>query len=361
MTVEAEIRAVEDCYIDNDTFNNTVRITCVGFAPLRQDMFRMMCNFGLAENDGLTGLYQKQKTSEYFAVFENEDGFDKFSEMGQVAFKGRVFTFCAISKEIVTLRIHWLPMYIKNEYLVRVFEKFGTVNAVKMEQTLVNGSVELYTGVRTVILECDEWAKHSIPHLIKTTDGLNMLITTAGRLPLCLKCKCLGHLRKDCNGNQRRSYAQAAGPPTRPPPVVGTREVTKVVNTDTDVPAPEVEDAPPSDHDEEMVEDNPMKACTDTEDAVQPEPKRHKTGDEDIQVIPETQNSEGTIIPETQFTPETQNSEGTIIPETQFTPETQDSEGTIIPETPYTIDEDSPNDLVIDHPLGVGMDKSEDT
>lgn len=44
-----------------------------------------------------------------------------------------------------------------------------------------------------------------MPHLVEFGSGQCVLITMQGRPPLCLKCRCVGHVRKDCTS---RSWAQ---------------------------------------------------------------------------------------------------------------------------------------------------------
>ena len=48
--------------------------------------------------------------------------------------------------------------------------------------------------------------RQKIPHLVTFDSGQSILITMAGKPPLCLKCRCVGHVRKDCTS--RRSWSQ---------------------------------------------------------------------------------------------------------------------------------------------------------
>lgn len=63
-------------------------------------------------------------------------------------------------------------------------------------------------GVREVLLRTDEIRKQKIPHLVNFQSGQSILITMQGRPPFCLKCRELGHVRRNCPNN--RSFARVA-------------------------------------------------------------------------------------------------------------------------------------------------------
>ena len=81
------------------------------------------------------------------------------------------------------------------------------------------GGQSVYSGVRIVKLELKESEKDRIPHIVKLGPKDAMLITCRGRLPICLKCHFLGHVRSEC---PRNAYYQR-----RPEPVPSTTAPVK--------------------------------------------------------------------------------------------------------------------------------------
>ena len=72
-------------------------------------------------------------------------------------------------------------------------------------------NVVAMNGTREVTLRTTEVYKQKIPHLVTFHSGQSALITMPGRPPLCLKCRCVGHVRKDCTLTaQRRSWSDVA-------------------------------------------------------------------------------------------------------------------------------------------------------
>ena len=67
----------------------------------------------------------------------------------------------------------------------------------------------LLNGIREVLMRVDEISKHKILHLVKVGSGQTILITMQGRRPLCLRCRTVGHVRRDCE--QNRTFARVVG------------------------------------------------------------------------------------------------------------------------------------------------------
>jgi hypothetical protein len=200
------IGPVSPDYISRDIMARTLRITFVGMSPLRTDVVTVLKGFGFdQQKHGLSALYQRDRSRDFFAVLKNWEAVWRFSNLGQQVYKRYTVIFSDISAERVQLRVHWLPMYISNDFVDRVFSHLGKVVGVSSEYVNVQG-IKLATGVRCVTLQVNERVKSQIPHKISTADGYSMLVTCRDRLPLCLKCNRLGHRRADC-GQGRPSVA----------------------------------------------------------------------------------------------------------------------------------------------------------
>jgi hypothetical protein len=198
---------LDDKYISKSIMERTVRMQFSGGTPFRTDVLRMLKDFGYKHQDhGLEALYQQERSREYFAVFNSQSSAYEFSQLGQQAVKDFSVFFSDVSSERIQLRVQWLPIYISNDYVVRVFSHLGHVVRVVSRVS---------TGLKCVTMDIDE-RNNNIPHRIDTSDGFKMLVTCRGRLPLYLRCNHLGHKRMDCpvgRGGKDAgavTYAQAA-------------------------------------------------------------------------------------------------------------------------------------------------------
>jgi hypothetical protein len=241
----------------------------------------MLKDFGYKHQDhGLEALYQQDRSREYFAVFNSQASAYEFSQLGQQAVKDFSVAFSDVSSERIQLRVHWLPIYISNDYVVRVFSHLGHVVRVVSESVSVDGH-RVYTGLRCVTIDIDERSKNNIPHRIDTSDGFKMLVTCRGRMPLCLRCNHLGHKRMDCPAGRERkdagpvTYAQAAARVITVDPVgvsaedpeqadeVQTKEPVLNVNSQTKEPGADSElmSVPDSGQEDNSVSDGFLVKC----------------------------------------------------------------------------------------------------
>ena len=128
-----------------------------------------------------------------------------------IRIRDQVLSISNVGKQVISIKLHWLPAYIRDVFIEDFFSGFGTVLEVTREAAVINGDITRRNGVRVLQLETDEVRKAKIPYLVTFAGGQSMLITFPGRQPLCLRCKTLGHVRRDCVAElpARRSYAGA--------------------------------------------------------------------------------------------------------------------------------------------------------
>ncbi|KAH3705291.1 hypothetical protein DPMN_080359 [Dreissena polymorpha] len=97
------------------------------------------------------------------------------------------------------LKVHWLPVFFDPDVLKKVFSKIEQVIKV-MEDYFEYEGVQIATGVKHVLIEVEEEKLNMIPHLLNFRCGTRALVTIYGRPPLCLRCRSIGHIGRNCPG-----------------------------------------------------------------------------------------------------------------------------------------------------------------
>ncbi|KAH3828489.1 hypothetical protein DPMN_130469 [Dreissena polymorpha] len=146
----------------------------------------------------------------YDVVFTEKAKMMEFIEdvpSGGLTHDGVKYFVQSYGKQLVDVRVHWLPVFIDNRVLEEMFGTFGTVISIKHETMDMDG-FHVISGVRVVRLQIDEEAKNSIPHLLNFACGAKALLTVRGRQPLCLRCMNLGHIRGSCPENSKPKTAR---------------------------------------------------------------------------------------------------------------------------------------------------------
>ncbi|XP_064481155.1 uncharacterized protein LOC135394364 [Ornithodoros turicata] len=161
-------------------------------------------DFGTA----LEGIVKKEDVSAFGGfqfnhlwalTFHNGAAKDKLLLLKEITVKGRRCVILDPNKKEVTMKIHWLPQHVPDEAVVNAFAKYGKVaNIVRqrwktsffegLETTTRHMNLTLKGGVTT----------DSLPHMLQVS-GCHVLIDVPGRPPLCLRCKGVGHIRKQCH------------------------------------------------------------------------------------------------------------------------------------------------------------------
>lgn len=155
---------------------------------------------GRSDGDGVTVVLRRITDVERLRSVE-------FHLLGE-----RKFHVTPINKQIVFVRVHWLPVYASDTCVKHIMADYGSVLSVENAFTFHGkNNAKIETGVKIVKMEVSEIQRLSIPHIIKFECGNSALITGGGRPPLCLKCNKIGHMRRDCpHISGPSSYASAA-------------------------------------------------------------------------------------------------------------------------------------------------------
>ncbi|XP_050405547.1 uncharacterized protein LOC126821184 [Patella vulgata] len=184
----------EDDDIDDDVVSRTVKVTLDKKVMVyRPTIFKMIC-LALDSSKAVEAISKRDKSEEWYVTLKSSKMVEALIDIGSGTYNGIRYYFCDATKSVVNLRVHWVPRYVKDRFLRKIFERFGEVTRVYEERSSYEG-VQLGTGMRAITLVVSDFLKTPIPHMIRVEkSNLRMLVTAPGRLPLCLKCNCIGHV-----------------------------------------------------------------------------------------------------------------------------------------------------------------------
>ena len=181
------------------------------------DITGLLKKYGCGPEDVISIARQEQgKPGSYEVGFSGLTALTRFLREGGdgLSYRTRNFSFVNLGSQNVTLRLHWLPGYIKDDVVRQMCSRFGEVVSVEREKTKCD-VIDVETGVRLVkmVLSVDDIK--CLPHVLSFRCGAKALVSVPGRPPLCLKCMSVGHMRRDCGADTgaKRVFA-APAPPT---------------------------------------------------------------------------------------------------------------------------------------------------
>lgn len=193
-------------YFEKRSYDLTFKV--VGPRLSFRDLYEGLCE--ILHEDDITDI-GKVDSNTYNVTVSSPEAADLLNMYGNIKVRDRKYQLISISKQVFEFRVHWLPSYIKDSFLEDFFSRFGKVISVFREAVAFGPNSTKRTSVRKIMIETDELKKRSLPYVVTFTGGYTALITVPGRPPLCLKCKTIGHLRKDCVPQGTTYAARARG------------------------------------------------------------------------------------------------------------------------------------------------------
>ncbi|KAK6170981.1 hypothetical protein SNE40_019252 [Patella caerulea] len=203
---------LEEDDIDQSVLRRVVKITVHrNEYVFKGDILAVVSNV-IGNNDGVIAVSKRDNNEEWFLTLASERLVKIIIDKGACIFNGKHYYFCDADTSVMNLRIHWVPRYLRDSFLLRVFKKYGVVKSIREEQMMIDNK-RVYNGLRLITLNCTAMQVQKVPHMIRTAQGtIRMLITAPGRLPLCLRCNCIGHRSMNCGRNDARGLDVVRGP-----------------------------------------------------------------------------------------------------------------------------------------------------
>lgn len=132
-------------------------------------------------------------------TFDNPSARDKLLSLGEIPVKGKKCLIIDPHKKELRVKMHWLPQHVPDEAVVAALERFGSVTDIvreKWKDTFFEGAE---TTTRQIVLTLKKGVTaENLPHQMFIC-GCQALVAVPGRPPLCLRCKAIGHIRRQCH------------------------------------------------------------------------------------------------------------------------------------------------------------------
>lgn len=195
-------------YINEEDLKMTVKVVPMeGGNCTYGDVFRVLDKYGVKPQD-ILGCYKVSANDSSFSIFMgNEEIVRRLKEKKFLEVDKLKFMVMCMTEQLVSIRVHWLPLFYDNRIVKAMLSDYGEIQDIRMCKSSYANLVAM-NGIREVLIKTDEIKKQQIPHLINFGCGQSVLLTMQGRPPLCLKCKQVGHTRRDCE--PRRTFAVVA-------------------------------------------------------------------------------------------------------------------------------------------------------
>lgn len=202
---------IETNHINADIMDRTVRLVPTMESSYNRtssygDLLNALCKAGI-KPEQIRGIFKVSAyDNSYSVLMADQESVEQIMSLINLRAEKVIFHIMKMSEQIVTIRIHWLPIYYDNSLLRAIFCDYGKILDINMSRTS-HEKLVAFNGVREIRLKTDEIRKQQIPHLIKLRSGQQMLATMPGRPPYCLKCHSIGHIKSKCPPGSSTSFA----------------------------------------------------------------------------------------------------------------------------------------------------------
>ena len=188
-------------FVDQSILSNSVRFVFEDEFPTDPRVWIVKLLKKLINPENIVAVFQCGDRSWYVNLKE-QDCVSKITTTDFSAITPK-FRVERCDRRTVTMKINWLPVWILKSVVDTYLEKFGEVKSSVRETETIDG-VTVSTGVIRAVLEIQEGEFSKIPYTDTIADR-KVLINVVGRPPQCLRCKEVGHNRRDCPNRQKEN------------------------------------------------------------------------------------------------------------------------------------------------------------
>ncbi|KAG0430146.1 hypothetical protein HPB47_022962 [Ixodes persulcatus] len=196
------------------SFNSICLHKDLSARPYRVDDFGKALRGVVDMTKDVAGLGAFQFNHVWMLTLHNAAVKEKLVRMEELKVKGKKCLVIDPNRSEKSFKVHWIPIYVPDVGVKRTFEGYGRVKVVARERWRRPGYENIETTTRTVTMVLREGTTvDAIPHQVNIL-GNAVLVSIPGRPPMCLRCKRVGHMRKQCRAawcNVCRTFGHEEG------------------------------------------------------------------------------------------------------------------------------------------------------
>ena len=106
----------------------------------------------------------------YYISFKSVSSVEKICLAAPLEVNKRKFLLTCLGKQIINVRVHWLPAFAPSTLVTNIMAEYGKVLKVSDGFVEIEG-VQVKSGVRNVMLEVSESLRLDVPHIINFNCG----------------------------------------------------------------------------------------------------------------------------------------------------------------------------------------------
>ncbi|XP_049515853.1 uncharacterized protein LOC125941997 [Dermacentor silvarum] len=181
----------------NDVLNSIFLHADLSGRPYRAPDFRDAL-LEVVDTADIIGVGQYQMSHVWMVTCASSAAKHKLVACGELRVKGLKCMVIDPETKNIKLKLLWLPPHLEARRVEEAFQAYGQVKSVEREVWRCTGMEQWVTTNREVSLVLkDTVTVSSIPHIMSIY-GHQCLVLIPGRPPLCLRCKRVGHVRRQC-------------------------------------------------------------------------------------------------------------------------------------------------------------------
>ncbi|XP_072145129.1 uncharacterized protein [Dermacentor andersoni] len=181
----------------NDVLNSIFLHADLSGRPYRAPDFRDAL-LEVVNTSDIVGVGQYQMSHVWMVTCASSAAKQTLVACGELRVKGLKCMVIDPGTKNIKLRLLWLPPHLEPRRVEEAFQSYGQVKSVEREVWRCTGMEQWVTTNREVSLVLKGTITvSSIPHIMSIY-GHQCLVLIPGRPPLCLRCKRVGHVRRQC-------------------------------------------------------------------------------------------------------------------------------------------------------------------
>ncbi|KAM7297632.1 hypothetical protein ISCGN_022783 [Ixodes scapularis] len=161
-----------------------------------EDFVRPLEQAGLLPDVAGLGVYQMNHV--WLLKLRSPEAKEKLLSAGTIEVKGKCCLVIDPNRREIRVKIHWVAFDAPLDAIRRAFEPYGVFKEVVRDVWKINGLLNAESTTLTVVMTLrQDLSEDSLPHQLRFFGGM-VLVVVPGRAPICLRCRCKGHVRRDC-------------------------------------------------------------------------------------------------------------------------------------------------------------------